>query len=78
MVLTKVMDKCLTHEQLFGIQFLFWYKLSYTLSDCGCKYQMHLKQHYVEIHILSKLPPPTVSECDTTVTNTNPRSVTIW
>ena len=35
-----------------------------------------LKQHYVETGILCDLvpPPPMVSECNTTVVNTNPRS----
>ena len=35
-----------------------------------------LKQHYVETGILCGLVPPTVSECNTTVLKTNPRSVT--
>ena len=38
---------------------------------------LQLKQHYVEPGILCALAPPTVSECNTTVVNTNPRSVTI-
>ena len=37
-----------------------------------------LKQHYVEIDILDNLAPPTVSEGDTTVVKTNPRSVTMF
>ena len=36
-----------------------------------------LKQYFVEIDIRCDLAPPTVSECNTTVINTDPRSVTI-
>lgn len=35
------------------------------------------KKRYVAIEILCDLAPPRVSECNTTVENINPRSVTI-
>ena len=34
-------------------------------------------QHFIEIGMLCDLAPPTIFECNTTVVNTNPRSVTI-
>ena len=33
--------------------------------------QVNLKQHYVENGIVCNLAPPTISECNTTVINTN-------
>lgn len=46
----------------------------YLTTNTGCEFGVHcLNQHYVRIVILCDLATPTVSECNTTAINTNPR-----